>query len=559
MKEPFTLRRGASGFPDAVWVFLFGIVYLGALLLGNMLDFPPEGISTFWPGSGLLMAALLLTSPRQWAGLLFLAVIANVVSEAVVLGHGLWQGLTFGLANGLEGTVGAWLLRRFLGTPPALRSVRDVLALTVFGVIVSAGLSALIGAAVLSAQGFRFPFSFILQAWWSADALGVLIVAPVILSWADAVQRGFQRAAPARVVEGAALFAALIVVGQLVFGAEPAPAASMLDFPYVIYPILLWAVLRFDLRMVTAALLVTAFMVVLNANLGRSPFVVAGQSVREQVLAIQAFLAVTSLSTLIVAAMVHERREAVAMQERLIAELETKNAELERFTYTVSHDLKSPLFTIQGFIGLLEQDVAEGRAERARQDIERIRGAALTMQRLLSELLELSRIGRIANEPEPVPLADVAREAVELLAGRIEEAGVEVRIAPVMPVVYGDRVRLREVYQNLVENAVKFMGDQPEPRIEIDARRRGAEVISCVRDNGIGIEPQYHEKIFGLFERLSKRQDGTGIGLALVKRIVEVHGGRIWVESEGEGKGSAFCFILPREGKPAHGLPPQTA
>jgi signal transduction histidine kinase len=559
MKEPFTLRRGASVFPDAVWVFLFGIVYLGALLLGDVLDFPPEGISTFWPGSGLLMAALLLTSPRQWAGLLFLAVIANVVSEAVVLGHSAWQGLMFGIGNGLEGTVGAWLLRRYLKAPPALQSVRDVLALTLFGMIVSVGLSALIGATVLSVQGFRFPFSFILQAWWLADALGVLIVVPVILSWASAVQRGFQRAAPSRVVEGVALFAALIVVGQLVFGAEPAPAASMLDFPYVIYPILLWAVLRFDLRVVTAALMVTAFMVVLNANLGRSPFVVAGQSVREQVLAIQAFLAVTTLSTLIVAAMVHERREAVAMQERLIAELETKNAELERFTYTVSHDLKSPLFTIQGFIGLLEQDVAEGNLERARQDIERIRGAAHTMQRLLSELLELSRIGRIANEPEPVPLAEVAREAVELMAGRIREAGVDVRIAPNMPVVQGDRVRLREVYQNLVENAVKFMGDQPEPRIEIDAWQKGTEVISCVRDNGVGIEPQYHEKIFGLFERLSKRQDGTGIGLALVKRIVEVHGGRIWVESEGAGKGSAFCFILPREGKPTHGLPPQAA
>ncbi len=556
MKEPFTLRHGATGFPDSVWVFLFGIVYLGALLLGDALDFPPEGVSTFWPGSGLLMAALLLTSPRQWAGLLFLAIIANVVSEAVVLGHSVWQGLMFGIGNSLEGTVGAWLLRRYLGSPPALRSVRDVLALTVFGMLIGTGVGALIGATVLSVQGFRFPFSFILQAWWLADALGVLIMVPVILSWASAVQRGFHRAVPARVMEGVALFAALVFVGQLVFGSEPAPAASMLDFPYIVYPILLWAVLRFDLRVVTAALLVTAFMVVLNANLGRSPFVVAGQSVREQVLAIQAFLTVTTLSTLIVAAMVHERREAVAMQERLIAELEAKNAELERFTYTVSHDLKSPLFTIQGFIGLLEQDVAEGRVERARKDIKRIRDAALTMQRLLSELLELSRIGRIAGEPEPVPLTDVAGEAVELLAGPLEEAGIDVRIAPDMPVVLGDRVRLREVYQNLVENAIKFMGDQPEPRIEIEARRKGAEVISCVRDNGIGIDLQYHEKIFGLFERLSRHQEGTGIGLALVKRIVEVHGGRIWVESEGAGKGSAFFFRLPREGNPAHGLSP---
>ncbi len=559
MKEPFTSRQGASGFPDVVWIFLFGVVYLGALLLGNMLDFPPEGISTFWPASGLFMAALILTAPRHWTGLIFLAFVANVVSEAVVFGHGVFQGVAFGLANALEGGLGAWLLRRYLGTPPGLRSVRDVLALAAFGMILSTGVSALIGASVLTTQGFRVPFSFILQAWWLADALGVLIIVPVVLAWADAMQQGFQRVAPARVLEGVALFVVLILVGQLVFGAEPAPASSMLDFPYVIYPILLWAVLRFDLRVVTAALLVTAFMVVLNANLGRSPFVVAGQSVREQVLAIQAFLAVTTLSTLLIAVMVQERRKAVALQARLIDELEAKNAELERFTYTVSHDLKSPLFTIQGFIGLLEQDVAEGNVERARQDVARIRGAAVTMERLLSELLELSRIGRITNEPEPVPLTEVAREAVDLLGGHIEEAGVDVRIAPDMPVVFGDRVRLREVYQNLVENAVKFMGDQPEPRIEIEARRQGAEVIACVRDNGIGIEPQYQAQIFGLFERLSKSEGGTGIGLALVKRIVEVHGGRIWVESGGAGKGSAFWFILPRDGKPAHGLPPTAA
>jgi len=109
----------------------------------------------------------------------------------------------------------------------------------------------------------------------------------------------------------------------------------------------------------------------------------------------------------------------------------------------------------------------------------------------------------------------------------------------------GDRPRLLEVLQNLLDNAVKFMGAQPQPCVHIGMRREGAETVCYVRDNGIGIAPRYHAQIFGLFERLDVASDGTGIGLTLVKRIIEVHGGRLWVESAGEGHGSTFCFTLP--------------
>ena len=243
-----------------------------------------------------------------------------------------------------------------------------------------------------------------------------------------------------------------------------------------------------------------------------------------------------------------DRKRAETERERLVQELEAKNAELERFTYTVSHDLKSPLVTIRGFLGLLQQDARAGDTERMNRDVEQIQNATETMSRLLAELLELSRIGRIANPSEDVSLTDLAREAVEMVAGRITARGVAVEIAPAMPVVVGDRVRLLEVFQNLVDNAVTFMGDQPAPRVEIGAQRNGAEVACYVRDNGMGIAPKYHEKVFGLFERLKADGEGTGIGLALVKRIVEVHGGRVWVESEGLGHGSTFWFTLSKNG-----------
>jgi signal transduction histidine kinase len=237
----------------------------------------------------------------------------------------------------------------------------------------------------------------------------------------------------------------------------------------------------------------------------------------------------------------------LGIRKDLITELENKNAELERFTYTVSHDLKSPLFTIRGFMGYLEQDAASGNTERLRTDIQRITDATDKMQRLLNELLELSRIGRLQNEYTSFPFEEIVGEATELVHGRLSERGIILEIEPNLPVVRGDRVRLVEVMQNLLDNAAKFMGTQPAPRIEVGTSGEDAEhgnPIFHVRDNGMGIAPEHYERVFGLFNKLDPRTDGTGIGLALVKRIIEVHGGRIWVQSE-LGKGSTFFFTLP--------------
>jgi signal transduction histidine kinase len=167
------------------------------------------------------------------------------------------------------------------------------------------------------------------------------------------------------------------------------------------------------------------------------------------------------------------------------------------------------------------------------------------MRRLLNELLELSRIGRLVNPPSQTPLARIVEEALALTRGRLMAGNISVHVEEDLPVVHGDRPRLVEVMQNLIDNAAKFMGDQSAPHIEIGVRRGSDEPILFVRDNGIGIDPAHHEKVFGLFDKLDPRSEGTGVGLALAKRIVEVHGGRLWVESEGKGKGSMFCFTLP--------------
>ncbi len=235
------------------------------------------------------------------------------------------------------------------------------------------------------------------------------------------------------------------------------------------------------------------------------------------------------------------------VQTRLIRELEKKNEELERFTYTVSHDLKSPLITIRGFLGFLERDVMANNKARITADLQRITDATEKMQHLLEDLLNLSRVGRSVHPPENVPFDVIVSEAAERAGGQIRQRGAYVKIAEGLPIVRVDRERLIEVVQNLLDNAVKFMGDQANPAIEIGTRGfdEADMAVLYVWDNGIGIAPQYHERIFGLFDQLDPSSEGTGIGLALVKRIIEIHGGKIWVESEGNREGSAFVFTLP--------------
>lgn len=234
----------------------------------------------------------------------------------------------------------------------------------------------------------------------------------------------------------------------------------------------------------------------------------------------------------------------VTERKRMEEELLAKNSELERFTYTISHDLKSPVITIKSFSGAIKQDLGSGRYDRVEKDLDRICTAADKMAALLDDLLKLSRSGKTIDAPEPVDMAALVKSVLANLAGVLEEGTVQVVVQPDLPVVSCDRQRMTEVLQNLIENAVKYRGDQPELCIEIGLRHDNGRQVFFVQDNGPGIDPRYHDNIFGLFNRLETKIPGTGIGLALVKRIIEVHGGRVWVESDGCGAGSTFCFTV---------------
>ena len=240
---------------------------------------------------------------------------------------------------------------------------------------------------------------------------------------------------------------------------------------------------------------------------------------------------------------IEARKKVEKERELLIGELESKNQELNRFAITVSHDLKTPLITISGFLGYLIKDAQAGNYERLKQDIGQIDDATKKMAKLVDQVLDLSRVGRIINPPRNVPFGEIVQESLQLAEGLFNERHVEVRVEPDLPIVHVDRARMVQVLQNLVTNSIKFMGKQESPSVEIGVRRLDGEPVFFVKDNGIGIDPQHQQSIFESFNKLDSHTDGNGIGLAIVRRIIEVHGGKIWVESE-LGKGATFFFTL---------------
>ena len=238
----------------------------------------------------------------------------------------------------------------------------------------------------------------------------------------------------------------------------------------------------------------------------------------------------------------HKRTETKL--EQTMADLERSNAELEQFASVVSHDLQNPLRVVLGYLQRLQRRYKVELSAEADECVASAVDGAIWMEELINDLLDFSRVGTHGKDFEPTDCGVVFDRALENLKVAIEESGVVATYDP-LPVVMGDDLQLGQLFQNLVSNAIKFHGDEPT-RIHVSAEQREDEFVFSVRDNGIGIAPEQAERIFEIFQRLHSRSEypGTGIGLAICQKIVEHHGGRIWVESQPEG-GSKFYFTIP--------------
>ena len=234
--------------------------------------------------------------------------------------------------------------------------------------------------------------------------------------------------------------------------------------------------------------------------------------------------------------------------DRMVEELRRSNVELERFAYVVSHDLKEPLRMVASYVKLLQKRYRDKLDKDADEFIDFAANGAERMSRLIDDILEYSRVSTRGSEFEKVAVKEVIARVLDILRFKIKDSGARINVEGDLPEIIADPHQLTQVFQNLLENAVKF-SRTGEPEIKISAEISEDTVCFRVADNGIGIKKDYAEKIFDVFQRLHSMDeyDGTGIGLAIVKKIIERHSGNIWVESPGEGFGSVFVFTIPHK------------
>jgi signal transduction histidine kinase len=504
--------------------------------LGLRLDAVSGFATLVWPAAGLALVALLLFGYRMWPGVAAGAFLTNFGIGAPLA---VACGIAFG--NTLEALAGAWAVKRLTGGYPSFARVHDVLVLIALAAVASTGISATIGVASLRLGGIVGPVSAIeaWRAWWVGDAMGDLAVVPLLYCL---VARGEGRpeVTRSRLAEATALGVLLVATNLFVFGQHEGQNDSLLREAYLVFPLLVWAGLRFGSRGAAWANFVVSALAVTGTVLGRGPFRMA--SLSESLLHLQAFMVIVAATTLILGSASDERRHAIGLRDSLIS--------------LASHELRTPLTSLQLRVQLLARNARAEPLSRERfaRDAAGAEEQVKRMARLVDDLLDISRImsGRLHLDVEDVDLSVFVREVIDRYPEPQRElVGLRVEGEPI--VGRWDRMRIDQIVSNLLSNAIKYGENNP---IEISVGREADRARIIVRDHGVGIAAGDLPRIFERFERAAARHvGGFGLGLWIVRQVVDALGGTIAVESR-LGSGSVFIVELPLEPRGAHGPAP---
>jgi PAS domain S-box-containing protein len=639
------------------------VYFLGGSF-GLRLASPHPSVTLIWPPSGIALASLILGGRLLWPGVFLGAFAVNVAAS----GH-FGSSLGIALGNTLEAVTAAFMVARFAGGRRFMDRAGDVFRFITLGSLLSSTVSVVIGVGSLSLAGQATwgELSHIGVSWWLGDAVSDLVLVPLLLGWTTLRRRPW----PAiRWVEAAFLLVFVVSVSGLVFG----DLLSILNGPYpvsfMVLPCVVWAALRFPQYGSAVAVFVISFITLWGHLHGRGPFI--RSTVHESLFLVQSFITVTAITSLVLAAVVAERKrardelhalfentqEAILISdaesryidanpaacaltgytreelmrlkvrditpsaqqdsgirqwreflrtgrmegeyyirrrdgrqvevefravanflpglhlsvmrditERKQAELQVRklNEELERrveertsklrealreidtFSYSVAHDLRGPLRAMTGFSEALLQDYATKLDAEGQDFIHRIADAGRRMDSLIMDILAYSRLSREEVPLEPASLDAVVKGVLGRMAREIAGRRAIVMVPSPLPTIVGHAAMLEQVVTNLLSNAVKFARPGVDPVVVIRAEPRGGTVRLWIEDNGIGIAPEYQDRVFGLFQRLNPVESfpGTGVGLAIVRRAIERMGGSSGVEST-PGQGSRFWIELPR-------------
>lgn len=519
------------------------ILYTITGKLGFSLAIAPGNVTTVWPPSGIALAAIMLGGYGLWPGIWFGSLAVNLwfFAEMGPLAFRPFAA-ALGIATGstLQAILGAFLIQHFTRTRNPFDDPRNVFKFTsIETAICLVGPTA--GVLSLCLAGFVSWTEFIYTWWtfWLGDLVGVVVLTPLLVTW---------RWEPSELWKSLgrreSLFFILLLVTtcEFVFGT----LFPMSDYPltYLLIPFIGWAAFLFgQLGVVLTSLAISLSAIWATVN-HVGPFV--RDSINESLLLLQSFVGVVTVTGLALAAVVMQRRRAQEEIKRYAEELERSNAELERFAFVSSHDLREPLRKIVSFGDLLELTEDPRLSDKGRDYLQRIQRTARHMQRLIEDLLVYSKIAKTPPKFETVELGGVVRSVLSDLETTIKESGASIEVAK-LPTISAEEFQMHQLFQNLITNALKFHKQGEAPRVVIETGAltgHMAEVI--VRDNGIGFDEKYLDRIFQPFQRLhgSKEFDGTGIGLSICQKVALRHGGSITAKSV-SGKGSSFIVTLP--------------
>ncbi len=514
--------------------------------LGLKLAYVHESATAVWPPAGIALAAFLALGYRLWPAILLAAFLVNLTTKGSVA-----SSLGIAAGNTLEGLLGAWLVSRFAGGRNAFHRPQDVFKFAVLAGMLSTTVSATFGVTSLSLAGFADwnAFADIWLTWWLGDAVGALVVAPLLLLWTVVPRPQWNHG---QALEAALLLVSLLLTGTVVFGGVFYPKHYLLGSLCV--PVLLWASFRFCQREAATASFLMSVIAMWGTLCGFGPFV--RESSNESLVLVQVYMGLTTVMAMAIAAAVSEHKRAEAGRALLLSREQAIRREAERanrlkdeFLATLSHELRTPVTAILGWarmvrFGKLDQ---AGR-ERALEIIER---NAKAQVQLIEEILDVSRIigGKLRLEMQPVSLPDILEAAMDAIRPSAETKGIRLHklVDPKAGAVLGDPQRLEQVVRNLLSNAMKFTPKGGLVGIRLE--RLGAHIEITVSDTGQGIPADFLPHVFERFRQadasFSRAHGGLGLGLAIVRHVVELHGGTVRAESPGKGQGAIFTVRLP--------------